>query len=86
MSEEQRGQWIDGSPDIVGGLDGVPAWAREGRSLLDEIGALIVDTAHAALAAGDVIIIEQQTTGANGGCNATTQVGCVAVPLLCGPP
>lgn len=47
---------------------------EDGYDLADSI-----DTAHAALAAGDVIIIEQQTTGANGGCNSTTQVGCVAV-------
>lgn len=46
----------------------------DGYDLADSI-----DTAHAALAAGDVIIIEQQTTGANGGCDSTTQVGCVAV-------
>lgn len=30
-------------------------------------------------APGDVILLEQQTPGANGGCDLTSQVGCVAV-------
>ncbi|MGH9276526.1 MAG: nidogen-like domain-containing protein [Acidimicrobiales bacterium] len=37
-----------------------------------------IDVARAALAPGDVILIEQQAIGPNG-CHATTQVGCVAV-------
>jgi hypothetical protein len=41
-----------------------------------------IDRAVAALSAGDIILIEQQTAGANGGCNATTQVGCVPVEYL----
>jgi serine protease len=47
---------------------------EDGYDLADSI-----DTAAAALTAGDVILIEQQTAGANGGCNSTTQNGCVAV-------
>ena len=45
----------------------------DGYDLADSI-----DVAAAALTAGDVILIEQQTAGANGGCGAN-QVGCVAV-------
>ena len=46
---------------------------EDGYDLADSI-----DTAAAALSAGDVILIEQQTAGANGGCGMS-QVGCVAV-------
>ena len=45
----------------------------DGYDLADSI-----DTAAAALGPGDVILIEQQTAGANGGCGSD-QVGCVAV-------
>ena len=45
----------------------------DGYDLADSI-----DTAVAALGPGDVILIEQQTAGANGGCGSD-QVGCVAV-------
>ncbi|MEW6153313.1 MAG: S8 family serine peptidase [Actinomycetota bacterium] len=38
-----------------------------------------IDLATAALAPGDVILIEQQTTGPNGGCDAMSQVGCAPV-------
>jgi serine protease len=37
-----------------------------------------IDIAHSNLSAGDVIIIEQQTAGAHGGCGSD-QTGCVAV-------
>ena len=37
-----------------------------------------IDTAAAELGPGDVILIEQQIAGYNGGCG-TDQVGCVAV-------
>ncbi len=38
-----------------------------------------ISLATGALAAGDVILIEQQTTGPNGGCDAVSQVGCAPV-------
>ena len=38
-----------------------------------------ISLATGALTAGDVILIEQQTTGPNGGCNAMSQVGCAPV-------
>jgi Ca2+-binding RTX toxin-like protein len=38
-----------------------------------------INLAAAASNPGDVILIEQQTTGPNGGCNATSQVGCAPV-------
>lgn len=46
----------------------------DGYDLADSI-----NTARMALNDGDVILLEQQTAGANGGCNAMTQNGCVAV-------
>jgi serine protease len=46
---------------------------EDGYDLADSI-----DLAHASLGVGDLIIIEQQTAGAHGGCGAD-QVGCVAV-------
>ncbi|MEA2685534.1 MAG: hypothetical protein QOE93_729 [Actinomycetota bacterium] len=38
-----------------------------------------INAATGALTPGDVILIEQQTTGPNGGCDATSQVGCAPV-------
>ena len=38
-----------------------------------------INVASAALVAGDVILIEQQTTGPNGGCDSNSQVGCAPV-------
>jgi serine protease len=38
-----------------------------------------INLAQAALTAGDVILIEQQTTGPNGGCDSISQVGCAPV-------
>jgi hypothetical protein len=39
MSEEQRRDWIEAEPGLVGVLDGVPAWARDqaNRLLLEEV-------------------------------------------------
>ncbi|SEP27937.1 Alpha/beta hydrolase [Trujillonella endophytica] len=39
MSEEQRLGWIEGSPGLIGLLDGVPAWARDraNRLLLADV-------------------------------------------------
>ena len=41
-----------------------------------------INIAAGALAPGDVMLIEQQTAGANGGCDATGQTGCVAVEFV----
>ncbi|HJV08560.1 MAG TPA: S8 family serine peptidase [Acidimicrobiales bacterium] len=38
-----------------------------------------INLAAAALTAGDVILIEQQTSGPNGGCDSVSQVGCAPV-------
>ncbi|MGH9222421.1 MAG: hypothetical protein ACRD2W_01145 [Acidimicrobiales bacterium] len=38
-----------------------------------------ISLATAASNPGDVILIEQQTTGPNGGCDVTSQVGCAPV-------
>jgi serine protease len=38
-----------------------------------------IDIAASNLNAGDVMLIEQQTEGANGGCDSSGQTGCVAV-------
>ncbi len=38
-----------------------------------------INVASAALTAGDVILIEQQTAGPNGGCDVMSQVGCAPV-------
>lgn len=43
--------------------------------------AAAIDLAHANLVAGDLILIEQQIAGPNG-CDADTQVGCVAVEWI----
>lgn len=50
---------------------------QDGYDLADSI-----DTAHNALAEGDVMLLEQQTRGANGGCDDDGQTGCVAVEYV----
>ena len=47
---------------------------EDGYDLADSI-----NIAAAALTDGDVILLEQQTQGANGGCNEDSQMGCVPV-------
>ena len=47
---------------------------EDGYDLQDSI-----DIACANMSPGDVLLIEQQTAGANGGCDEDSQVGCVAV-------
>jgi serine protease len=41
-----------------------------------------IDIAASNLQAGDVMLIEQQTQGANGGCDSSGQTGCVAVEWI----
>ena len=73
---------IRGTDNSIG-MTGLAPGAWLGVVNADDTGSLdvadAIDIAAANLSAGDVILIEQQTAGANGGCDSTSQVGCVAV-------
>ena len=78
--------WVNHGTAVLGSLFGVdngfgvlgltpdaaPAFVSQSGGRADAI-----DVAAANSVAGDVILLEMQTTGANGGCTATSQVGCV---------
>lgn len=78
--------WVDHGTAVLGSLFGVdngfgvlgltpdaaPAFVSQSGGRADAI-----DVAAANSVAGDVILLEMQTTGANGGCTAMSQVGCV---------
>lgn len=70
MSEEERGTWIETEPELIGMLDGLPAWARDranrlllDREVLGQTGTAVATATYAEIrareAAGETVQLLQ---------------------------